>query len=173
MSDELRPFVESRVGFIEHCLAIWNAAADRHQRASAKYCFKQAFFYPAVYYMEWRPFVSEGADSKAAEIGLGFRLSNARWADQPQFDPGREIFHFEHVYTGEMCWTAVEQLRGRVDVATVEALLRDNYAVAWILKEEDSRLPRSIRGTTLQDALTVYERCEVKLNRANRAAPAT
>lgn len=62
-----------------------------------------------------------------------------------------------------MCWQAIEKMHGRVESDGVEALIRDNYAIAWILKAENARLPRSVRGTTLQDALEAYARCEVKL----------
>lgn len=60
MSSDLRRFVESRIGFLEHCFDVWKASEDRHQRASAKYSFKQAFFYAALNYMEWRPLSFRG-----------------------------------------------------------------------------------------------------------------
>jgi hypothetical protein len=170
MSKDLMQFVESRVGFLEHCLDVWKASEDRHQRASAKYSFKQAFFYAAVNYMEWRPFISEGAIAEATERGFVEQLPIARWDDQPRFDAGREVFHFEHVFTGEMCWRAIEKMHGRIDSGSLEALLRENYAVAWILKEEDGRLPRSTRGTTLHDALAMYAERGVKLVRDGQHA---
>lgn len=62
-----------------------------------------------------------------------------------------------------MCWRAIEKMHGFIEGGSLEALLRDNYAIAWILKAEDGRLPRSIRGATLPDAFATYAQCEVRL----------
>ena len=166
MSQDLERFAESRIQFVQHCLQVWTQPTDRHQRASAKYCFKQGFFYAAAYYVEWNPFISQGARDQASVQGLPIeRLRSARWHDQPSFDPGRDTFHFEHVFTGEMCWTAVTELSGSFSSKDLSDLLRVNYATAWILKDEDGRLPRSVRGKTLQDALQIYTDKGVSLAR--------
>ena len=163
MKDPLRDFVESRVSLLEHAFRVFRTSTDKNQRNSAKYCFKQAFFYAAVNYMAWRPFMSEAAIVEAKRLGVMNNFPDARWDDQPRFDPGRETFHFEHVFTGEMCWNAIEQLGGRIGADAVESVIRENYAVAWILKDEDGRLPRSIRGASLSDARAVYLKYKVNL----------
>jgi hypothetical protein len=81
------------------------------------------------------PRVSINADSAAQSIGVDLRLVD--WHDQPKFDPGRKLFHMEHVIP-------VLDVRNSCSLATskedVLAVIKSKIVIAWILKEEDYRL---------------------------------
>jgi len=88
------------------------------------------------------------------------------WDEQPKYDPlGRKTFHIEHIFTGEMFFQALKSLNdvGELNEKTLLQFVLDNYRTAWILKEEDKKLVKSNRGTTLQDALNHYEEVGIDL----------
>ena len=78
------------------------------------------------------------AASAAAASRLGVDLCQQVWQDQHAFDPGRTVFHLEHV-------VPVQSLRTScLSAADVDGVLRVLQAaqVAWILKSEDRELTR-------------------------------
>lgn len=158
----LTTFVESRLPMLSYIMRAWEAREKDKGLAplvqKEKYSFKQAFFYGAVYYSPRPHMVSEKAFELASNRGHADVMWNMAWERQPRYDPGRKLFLLEHIYTGTMCWEAIRKLwkQDNFSVASVEQLLQENYATAWILKEEDKKLPTTRRGETLSDAFKVY-----------------
>jgi len=91
---------------------------------------------------------------------------NLTWEEQPKLDPKRNVFHLEHIFTGNMCWRAIRGLwreqNNRISAQNIVSLLNDNYAVAWILKEENKRLSDD-RGNTLTEAFNAYRNARIGL----------
>jgi hypothetical protein len=81
------------------------------------------------------PLVSIAA--RAAAERKGIDLCQEDWHSQTRFDPGRSLFHVEHVTTvsalREMCLHAPSE---EVLVHSLTAGIR----IAWILKDEDAKL---------------------------------
>jgi hypothetical protein len=89
------------------------------------------------------PEVSAAALAAAPE---GIVLYREAWHSQPRFDPGRAVFHVEHV-------VPVRSLREDCIAATTEDAVVGVLAgirVAWILKSEDRELSR-LGYRTLRD----------------------
>lgn len=78
------------------------------------------------------PMVSEAAWLKAQELNID--LCALRWHTQPRVDPGREIFHNEHVVPVNMLRDACLAAATEEDIAEV---LTTRVRIAWILKTED------------------------------------
>jgi len=119
-------------------------------------------------YFDWEKIckVSEKAMETYKRIDLDGDLHTKKWTDQPKFDKGRQygVFHFEHVYTGDMFRKAVESLSSSErTIDNIAKIVRENYCVAWILKDENKLLPQSDRGDTLKDAFDIYSKCNIKL----------
>ncbi len=104
-----------------------------------------------------RPAVSQRAAAVAREIGVD--LYEQTWHTQTRFDPGRRVFHLEHV-------VPVEAVRaGAVSAANVDAIIRvlHSLKIAWILKEEDATLTRLGYGTRRPDPVSAYAHAEIVL----------
>jgi hypothetical protein len=80
------------------------------------------------------PAVSLAAQAEAARLGVDLRQMG--WHDQPRFDPGRRIFHWEHVHTV----SSIRSLCLEASSATQVEEHLDKVRVAWILKVEDLTL---------------------------------
>jgi hypothetical protein len=87
-----------------------------------------------------QPAVSRRAAARARDMGLP-DLRKMRWADQPKRmnDPGRKIFHFEHVVRVADMVDDILSL-SPPEAPAIENILR-SATIAWILKEEDRSLP--------------------------------
>jgi hypothetical protein len=79
--------------------------------------------------------VSEGALKEAHRRKVD--LFRADWSQQPRFDPGRSVFHLEHVVTVA---TVVQRCLTGTESDALETLTGDALRVAWILKDENRRL---------------------------------
>ena len=83
-----------------------------------------------------RPLVSQRATDAAQAIGVV--LAEQTWQTQTTFDPGRRVFHLEHV-------VPVESVRARaIEAASPKDIVRvlQGIRIAWILKEENAELTR-------------------------------
>lgn len=78
------------------------------------------------------------AARKAAER-IGIELREKRWQDQPSFDPGRSLFHWEHMTTVSHIR---EQCTGAESREAIAEVLGTECRVVWILKTENSELAR-------------------------------
>lgn len=80
------------------------------------------------------PQVSVAALSEAERRGVDLR--QMAWHDQPRFDPGRQVFAWEHALPvgriRDLCLLASS--------SSAIAEILETARVAWILKEEDRRL---------------------------------
>lgn len=79
--------------------------------------------------------ISERAAEAAAALSVD--LKSVGWHAQTRFDPGRVTFHYEHYYP--VMPLARECLRTS-SFHEVEALLLERVRVAWITKDENTRL---------------------------------
>jgi hypothetical protein len=77
------------------------------------------------------------AEAAAAASARHVDLQTQTWDTQPRFDPGRKIFHYEHMVTVADIIDAVLQAD---DEESATDALACRIRVAWILKEEDARL---------------------------------
>ena len=97
-----------------------------------------------------------------------FQIEEFSWQDQPKIDPGRQILHFEHMYTGSMFKEDCQELfdKGKLTQGAVLELVKSNYYVCIVTKEENTQLPKSKRGIGIAGALEAYrnERIEVKFH---------
>lgn len=104
------------------------------------------------------PEVSEAALAEAEHLQEDLRTKN--WHDQPSFDAGREIFHFEHVVPvsaiREAC--CAENSEGGV-----LAVLKSRLRVAWILKSEDAELTRLGHRINRPDPDEAYRKAKIRL----------
>jgi hypothetical protein len=129
---DLIPIEEAAKRLAPVCLAIAqqypqaHGALKSHLKLSLKCLVRDAERYV-------RPKVSAGALKTAEEMGIS-DLRSMQWRDQPKRmnDPGRKIFHHEHV-------TRVADMADDIlalphpDLAQIERIIR-GIVVAWILK---------------------------------------
>lgn len=134
-----------------------------HRLKHLRYLRAQVF-YGFSYYPE----LHRGCDasSRAMEAfsqkNNGEDLRTKNWSDQQAFDAGREIFHLEHIFTGSMFFAKLNE-HYEVTRDCVEKILKENYAVAWILREENQRLPKRWRGKSLESAIESYKNNGINL----------
>jgi hypothetical protein len=105
------------------------------------------------------PRVSVAAQQRAQELQVGGRLADMRWVDQRgrMKDPNRTIFQFEHIKpVGDMRSELLS-----LESPTVEQVEKiiSQADVAWILREENDRLPRDNRGA---DPMQCYRDCNIE-----------
>jgi len=108
------------------------------------------------------PEVSVAAHDEAQPLGVD--LSTKNWHDQPSFDAGREIFHFEHIVPVSAIRTMCESAESADATFSV---LRTKLRVAWILKREDLELTRLGYRSERADPDAAYE--HAKINFRNKA----
>ncbi len=104
---------------------------------------------------------SQAALAAYAGLNQGTPLTQKRWAEQPAFDLGREVFHFEHICSGKMFERFARQNNHELTPDLICNWVRNNYRIAWILKRENKLLPRSDRGQGLSDALAIYAKAGI------------
>lgn len=75
----------------------------------------------------------------AAASALGVELERETWQSQPRFDPGRRVFHYEHVTPVSVL---VERTTTAATVEEIIQVLESGLRLAWITKDEDARLTR-------------------------------
>ncbi|MGQ0679994.1 MAG: hypothetical protein ACT4OM_10150 [Actinomycetota bacterium] len=99
------------------------------------------------------PEASRAALDRASSLGV--QLSGQTWHDQHKFDPGRTIFHFEHMVPVSAIREAC--LKETSDQA-IQAILKNRLRVVWILKDEDKELTRlGYRSNRLDPASSYLE----------------
>lgn len=86
------------------------------------------------------------------------------WQDQPRVDPGRQVFHREHVIP-------VKSIRDRCLVAESANQIIDalkSAKVAWILKSEDRKLNQLGFRTNRPDPADAYRKAGIILEELRR-----
>lgn len=104
-----------------------------------------------------RPLVSQGATEQAEKLGVD--LCAQAWHDQPRFDPGRGVFHLEHVVPVRAVRERCLDLTEEAEVMAILSLV----SVAWILKTEDRELTRLGHRTRRDDPAEAYQRAGIAL----------
>ncbi len=172
--DPLTQFVESRLPMVRYSLGdptLPTRLGLREFRGMSRYSVQQAFFYQLDWYLDEPVLMSEeawkyvqGRYGPAAD-----RIWSARRHAVPDFEKAlpRELragysklkIIYEHVFTGSMFWSAVEEMHkaGNLDTSTLVDFIRRNYRAAWIHRDENKGLPQSRRGKTLIDAWQCYK----------------
>ena len=94
-----------------------------------------------------------------------FQIEEFSWQDQPKIDPGRQILHFEHMYTGSMFKEDCQELfdKGKLTQGAVLELVKSNYYVCIVTKEENTELPKSKRGKGITGALEAYKNAGIEV----------
>lgn len=167
LSMTINEYAEAILPIIKLCLKEKANNPTSYKSSHLWYIYRQAF-YGFTEFIDWksRCRVSVDAMAEYKKIDPFGDLRNRKWYEQKDFDSGiqKGKFHLEHIFTGDMFRDAIESLSA--ELLTVDRLVdivRDHYSVAWILKTENKRLPRSDRGKSLQEALKIYEQKGIKL----------
>ena len=108
------------------------------------------------------PEVSVAAQKEAKKLQL--RLSEYRYCDQPKFDKGREVFHWEHVMpVSEMKRRLVgDETRIATKEDVMSVLKRTD--IAWILKDEDRKLVSyGYRSSRLENPWEAYDKAKIEI----------
>lgn len=111
------------------------------------------------------PKISLAAHEKALLMGIA-PLERFKWSDQPKRmkDPGRKIFHWEHMVPVSDLQAELLKLESP-DVQAVEAVLR-KAQVAWILKAENKRLDvAKLRYKRAKGGAAAYRHVGIRLRR--------
>ncbi len=167
-SYSIEDYAEAIIPVINLCLKEKKENLKLYKKSHLWYLYRQAF-YGFGDFMDGQSAyrMSAGAAEEYKKIDPVGDLRMRKWSEQPTFDSGRQkgIFHLEHVYTGDMFRDAVEALaEDGLTAQKLVQLIEKNYCVAWILKTENTHLPMSKRGKTLEDALAVYAEKGVQLS---------
>jgi hypothetical protein len=103
--------------------------------------------------------------SKANKKHKVFQIEEFSWQDQPKIDLGREKLHFEHMYTGSMFREDCQELfdKGKLTHDAVLELVKSNYYVCLVTKEENTQLPKSKRGMGITGALEAYKNAKIEI----------
>ena len=145
------------------------AHIDRsHAAQHIRYLFKQALY---GYDDFGKRYASEAAQQEYERLGKPGRIIEWNgWRQQRRFDAGRRdgIFQWEHVFTMSMFDRSLQASQEEdICVETVNQIVLENYASAWITKKEDQLLnergKKSDRGTTLADSLKTYKELGIHL----------
>ena len=114
------------------------------------------------------PEVSQAALNEAELLQVDLPTQN--WHDQPLFDAGRGIFHFEHI-------VPVSAIRGECYEQDSESgtfeILRRRLRVAWILKSEDAELTRLGFRSNRLDPDAAYRKAGISLVSTKQPESAT
>lgn len=139
---------------------------DIFKKSQLWYIYRQYFYGFAEFINREKLFnASICAQQEFEKIEPGKKIVNENWEHQPRFDRGRKMFNLDHIYTGSMFRNAIKKLDwlDKLNVQEVENIIQKNYRMAWILKTEEKRLPRSKRKDTLEDALEIYLQNDIQL----------
>ena len=111
------------------------------------------------------PSVSRAALARAEKLKVN--LHDKTWHDQPRFDAGRRVFHFEHFVPVLSVRNACLKARSKAAVLDV---LKSQLRVAWILKSEDRMLTRLGYRSQRSNPSLAYRAANIKLA-AQQAVP--
>lgn len=113
-----------------------------------------------------RPEVSVAAVARANELGID--LCQVAWHQQVAFDPGRLIFHCEHVVPIR---SLREACRKATSAAEIVDALDSRTRIAWILKEEDRGLTGAGFAFLRDDPDAAYRQVGIELTRCHPREP--
>jgi hypothetical protein len=133
-----------------------------------RYVFQQVLY---GYEDFGKKYASRAAQAEYERMGNEGQIIRWHVRDCRKFDKlGRQngAFHMEHIFTLAMFRQALCRVpECRLTESAVNRIVKANYAVAWITKNENARLDengyKSKRGESLTDALNVYKKCAIEL----------
>ncbi|WP_027862589.1 hypothetical protein [Marmoricola sp. URHB0036] len=105
-----------------------------------------------------RPSISVTAKAVADQGGID--LSRETWHSQPRFDPGRIVFHYEHVQPVSAIRATLNEA---MSPAHVVAILSRELQLAWITKDEDARLTALKYRSQRPDPVAAYAEAGITL----------
>lgn len=159
-------YAQAILPIINLCLKEKEVNREAYKKSHLWYLYRQAFYGFGDFMDGQVAYVSTRAMEAYKKKDKDGDLRTRKWSEQPTFDSGRQggIFHLEHIYTGDMFRSAIEEeAKGGLTAQKIVQLIKDNYRVAWILKSENKDLPRSERGNSLADALAIYAKKNINL----------
>lgn len=115
------------------------------------------------------PDVVSPAVSKAAQLEAdrtGVALYEKTWYDQTTFDPGRKVFHLEHIHPISAIQKECEQAKSEDAILRV---LKTRLRLAWILKQEDKELTRLGYRSIRPDPADAYRKAGIELGEETEA----
>lgn len=94
-----------------------------------------------------------------------FKIEEFKWHEQPFIDLGRRELHFEHMYTGSMFREDCQKLfdKGELTQDAVLELVKSNYYVCIVTKDENTQLPKSKRGMGIAGAREAYKEAGIEV----------
>jgi hypothetical protein len=103
---------------------------------------------------------SIAAYNKFQKISIAGDIRNLTWQQQPKYDPGRRIFHREHMIP-------ISSLRQKCiegpEVETVLQIIQKEIKIVWILKTEDSELSKNGHRHKRPDPEGAYKTARIKI----------
>ena len=104
------------------------------------------------------PLTSEAAKNKA--LSMNIRLNEMTWHNQPKYDKGRQIFHFEHLVPvsciRKMCLNCISETE-------VLEILNTIPKTIWILKSEDRKLTMNGFRSKRENPEEVYNQLGIQI----------
>jgi hypothetical protein len=108
------------------------------------------------------PLQSEAAFYQSEKLKIDLIKKN--WHNQPSFDPGRKIFHFEHMIPvnqlTDMCIQNSKEIENILNTCTV----------VWILKSEDRILTELGFRNNRIDPIEAYKKANIIIKGMNHEA---
>ena len=104
------------------------------------------------------PRASRAALCEAARLKVD--LCSKNWHDQPRFDPGRKLFHFEHVLPVSVIR---QECLAECSESAILEILQSRVRGAWVLKTEDSELTRLGYRSKRGDPESAYREAKIEL----------
>ena len=106
------------------------------------------------------PRVSKKAKEKSTAMGIDLLSMNWHNQTKKSFDPGRKLFHWEHIVPVSQIRKMCLEAKNEDEVKT---LLLEKISVAWILKEEDKKLTKSGFRSERPDPKEAYFEAGIEL----------
>jgi hypothetical protein len=104
-----------------------------------------------------KPRMSSAANKVAEEMGI--MLSSLTWHKQNSVDPGRKIFHLEHLWPVCILRNACLKASTHSDINDI----LQKATVVWILKSEDKVLNENGYRSKRKDPLLAYKTCSINI----------
>ena len=163
----IEEYTSALLPMINLCMIERERNPSSYVKTQLWHLYEQAF-YGFIEFVDWDSHcrVSSKALAHYRHTYPDGHLKKRKWFEQKEFNLGgrHSAYLLEHVYTGEMFRNAIDSLgEHHRTVEHIVRLVQTEYCVAWILRQENGRLPRSRRGKTLQDALDVYRKVGIEL----------
>lgn len=165
---ELEEYLETMIPIIELVYKEKEQNFKKYKSTKLWFLYRH-YFYGFEEFIDRKKmmYISEGAKKRYKELTDKEDLIIQEWKHQPKWDNRRQIFNYDHIFTGDMFRNSVDYLWSNniLNLQSLTKLIQNNYRIAWILKTEEKKIPKSKRGKTLKDAIKVYQSNGIILKR--------